>query len=97
MIAATDEPGEYISGNVALVAWLSINGHEPVEIIPRRQSSRRKGRPYYDWVFTDSPKLQGDVRIFMAGEARVEPNGYSTMIQELFNELKDVIADHPKS
>lgn len=86
------EVSEYISGNVALVAWLSICGHEPTDIIPRRQTGRR-GRPHFDWVFNNTDALQESVRCFMAGEARVEPNGYSTLIQELFNELKEAIAD----
>ncbi len=91
-MAATPDTGEYVSGNVALVAWLSICGHEPVEMIPRQQA-KRSGRPHYDWVLTDTESLQRDIRTFMAGEARVEPNGYSTMIQTLFNELKEAIAD----
>lgn len=92
MSMAAPESGEYISGNVALVAWLSICGHEPIEMIPRQQTKRR-GRPHYDWVFDDTDALQGHIREFMAGEARVEPNGYSTMIQTLFNELKEAIVD----
>jgi hypothetical protein len=90
---AMTEPdfGEYVTDNVPLVAWLCISGHEATDIISGRPN--RRGKPYYKWVFNDGTKLQNDIRFFMTGEARVEPNGYATMIRELFNELREVQAD----
>lgn len=71
---------EYITGHIPLVAFLRLQGHRCFGI-------EETDINHFEWIFADSDILQNDIDTYMAGEALVDPKGFSQQISKAYREL----------
>lgn len=70
----------YRSRDMAMVTFLRMNGHRPLEL----NYTRERGAW---WVFARSPMLTAMVQEFNLGEGRVDPKEFSRLSYETRSEL----------
>lgn len=74
--------------DLTLSTFLRLRG---CDAVPAKDGERKGGHPVGAWTFAASPELQGLIKQYEAGQAKVEPKTFHDAINRYREELFTVL------